>query len=104
VLAWLLATSPDAGVGDPARAVNIARHAVALTGGNDAVILDTMAAAQAAAGDFSAADASARAAIALASQPGSRAASLVGAMRARLALYARRVAYVEPAPAGAPSR
>ena len=94
-LAWQLATSPDAGVREPARAVEVASRAVAMTNGEDPLVLDTMAAAQAAAGNFSAAESTARRAIAQASLPGSRAAGVLGAMRERLALYARRVAYVE---------
>ena len=51
-LAWLLATSADAAVRDGAQARALAEEAVRRTGGRDAQTLDTLAAAQAEAGDF----------------------------------------------------
>jgi tetratricopeptide (TPR) repeat protein len=95
-LAWLLATSPDSSVRRPAEAVKLAARAVELTRGKDAPILDTMAAAQAAAGDFAHAVANARAAIAmLAGTPGD---TLIAAMDERLRLYHRGAPYVERPP------
>ena len=69
-----------------------------LTGGRDPNLLDTMAAAQAAAGDFGAAAETERHAIALAS--GSAADSLAAPMRERLKLYQRGVAYTESVAVG----
>jgi tetratricopeptide (TPR) repeat protein len=51
--AWLLATCPDANVRDPERAIERARMAIELSESSDAVSLDTLAAAQANAGNFS---------------------------------------------------
>ena len=51
-LAWILATHTDNDVADPAQAVQLARRASELTGYKDPVILDTLAAAYAAAGRF----------------------------------------------------
>jgi len=103
-LAWLLATSPDAGVRNPARALDLARSAVAMTAGNDASALDTMAAAQAAAGDFPAADSSARRALAIASRSGSHAEALVAGIQERLRLYERRTPYRDASGGPAPRR
>jgi protein O-mannosyl-transferase len=52
-LAWLLATSPEASLRDGARAVELAQHAKTLLGGENAVVLHTLAAALAEAGRFS---------------------------------------------------
>ena len=49
-LAWILATTPDPGLRDPAAAVAFAEEAVAASGGRDASVLDTLATAYAAAG------------------------------------------------------
>lgn len=65
-LAWLLATSPDAAVRDGAQAVRYAKAANALSGGRDAAILDTLAAAEAEAGDFASAARNQRQALAFA--------------------------------------
>jgi Flp pilus assembly protein TadD len=51
-LAWSLATHPDATLRDGAEAVRLAQHAVALTRGTDADLLDTLAAAYAEHGRF----------------------------------------------------
>ena len=51
-LAWLLATSPEASLRDGAKAVKLARHANALTGGENPDILHILAAALAEAGQF----------------------------------------------------
>ena len=50
--AWILATDPDASVRDPATAVRLAERALELAGRNDVRGLDILAAAQAAAGRF----------------------------------------------------
>ncbi len=54
-LAGLLATVSDKSLRNPARALSLAQKAVALTAGKIPAILDTLAAAQAATGDFKAA-------------------------------------------------
>jgi Flp pilus assembly protein TadD len=97
-LAWLLATSPDPALRDPAEALRLARRASDLTGGKRPEILDTVAAAEAAGGDFAAAERTARQAIELATAAGH--AALAQDIQGRLAEYRRRVAYVEPAPTG----
>ena len=48
--AWLLATSTDPSVRDPAKAIELGERAVALGGGTDMVAFETVAAAYAAAG------------------------------------------------------
>ncbi len=52
-LAWLLATSPDAALRNGARAVELARHANALTGGENPDILHILAVALAEDGQYS---------------------------------------------------
>ena len=51
-LAWILATSPDETQRDAERAVDAAERAAAVTGRQDAEVLDVLAAAYAAAGQF----------------------------------------------------
>lgn len=65
-LAWLLATCPDEDVRDAPRSVELASTACQLTGNSNGDYLDTLAAAQAAAGDFESAVASAEKALQLA--------------------------------------
>jgi tetratricopeptide (TPR) repeat protein len=64
--AWLLATCPDSTVRDPELAIKRARISIELGGTEDAVSFDTLAAAQASAGDFDAATKSVRQALDLA--------------------------------------
>jgi tetratricopeptide (TPR) repeat protein len=64
--AWLLATCPDNSLRNPALAIERARQAVELGGQKDALSFDSLAAAQASAGDFTAAMQSIRKAIELA--------------------------------------
>lgn len=59
-LAWMIATQENAALGDPAEALRLARAACALTGFKQPNLLDTLAVAQAAAGDCEAAAATAR--------------------------------------------
>jgi len=100
-LAWLLATSPDPSVRDGEEALRLASRAVELTASRDPQVLDTRAAAQAASGRFVEAVTTERDAIQLASR--SPADRLAPAMRERLKLYQRGLAYQESAPAGAPA-
>jgi tetratricopeptide (TPR) repeat protein len=69
-LAWLLATSPDPGVRDGARAVQLAERACSLTGSKVPVFLGTLAAAYAEAGRFGEAIATAERACAFATEAG----------------------------------
>jgi Flp pilus assembly protein TadD len=64
-LAWLEATEPD-GIRNPDDALRLAMRAADLTGGRDAQVLDTLAAAYAAGGRFQDAAATAQSAIAIA--------------------------------------
>jgi tetratricopeptide (TPR) repeat protein len=64
--AWLLATCPDDSVRNPKLAIERAQKALEIIGNEDAACFDTLAAAQACAGDFEAAAQSARRAIELA--------------------------------------
>ncbi|MFQ5514905.1 MAG: hypothetical protein ACE5FG_10740 [Myxococcota bacterium] len=67
-VAWLRAACPDARVRDGARAVALAEQACRLTGFANPELLDTLAAAQAEAGDFKAALRTSRRALRLARQ------------------------------------
>ena len=84
-LAWLLATEGDASVQNPAKAVQYGLRAAALTNHRDSSVLDSLAAAYAAAGRFDLATVTAEAALS-ASAP-SDAPELAQQVRARLALY-----------------
>jgi len=94
-LAWLLATSPDPSVRSPEEALALAHQAVAMTGGNDARVLDTFAAAQAANGQFGPARQSALRAMALADS--THATAILPGMRERLRHYERSEPWREPA-------
>jgi tetratricopeptide (TPR) repeat protein len=91
-LAWLLATSPNGRVRNGRRAVGFAQKSCALTNWGNAFSIDTLAAAYAAAGDFSQAVKFQQRAID-ALDPKDRAIQLPG-MRSRLELYSSRHAYV----------
>lgn len=99
-LAWLLATSPDPALRDPERALAVAEGAADLVApgrdpraGSRAAVLDTLAAAQAAAGRFGAAVATAESALAVAEAEGS--APLAAELRARLTLYRAGAPFVD---------
>ena len=100
-LAWLLATSPDASLRDPERALELALHARTIAARSDAAsdlerasVLDTLAAAQAAAGRFSEAVRTSSEGVAIAERRGY--AELAAKLRQRLALYRDGIAFVEP--------
>jgi len=90
-LAWVLATAVDAKSRDPSRARKLAVDACEITKHRVPGPLDTLAAAQAASGDFEAAITSVTKAIELLSASGGSTAK----MRARLGLYQAGKAYVE---------
>ena len=98
-LAWLRATNPDSSVRDTTEALELGARAAALTGGRDARVLDTLAAAQAAAGRFAEAVRTERNAIEIVVR--SPADTLAQGMRQRMRMYERGRAYREPARAGA---
>jgi tetratricopeptide (TPR) repeat protein len=100
-LAWLLATSRDASLRDPERALELALHAqtlafrpAAASDRERASVLDTLAAAQASAGRFSEAVRTSSEGVAIAEQRGY--AELAAKLRRRLALYRDGIAFVEP--------
>jgi len=89
-LAWILATSPDPALRDPEQAVRLL-EAVRLEEETLPELLDTLAAAYAAAGRFDEAVRSADQALALAKRP-----ELAAAIRERRSLYRSERPYVEP--------
>ena len=92
-LAWLLATARDPALRDPAYAVSLAERAVALSAAPDPAVLDTLAAAYAAAGRFD--DAVQVGQRALREAESKEAPALAEPLRARLALYREQRAYQE---------
>jgi tetratricopeptide (TPR) repeat protein len=90
-LAWLLATSADPSVRRPQEAIRVIERFARASG--DPSLLDTLAAAYAAAGQFDAAVATARQAAERAQQRGDAASA--AEFRARLALYQRGEPYVD---------
>ena len=83
--AWMLATSPDATIRNGGEALGFAVRAVEISGGKDARLLDTLAAAYAEKGQFANAALTARRAQALAAQQNQ--AALADAIGSRIALY-----------------
>lgn len=90
-LAWLKATCPDAKVRKPDQALAAAKRAVELSP-NDYQVLDTLAAAEASAGDFANAVASQQKALTLAPL------NLNNPLQDRLAQYQQHRAYRTPGP------
>ena len=84
-LAWVLATSPQASLRNGNKAVELAQRANQLTGGENPVILHTLAAAYAEVGRFSDAMRSAQKAIELAQAAGQK--DLAGQLNGELKLY-----------------
>lgn len=91
--AWVLATAPDDGTRDGARALAFAQRAVALTGRRDADSLDSLGAALAERGDFQAAAATAHEGARVAAASGN--AEMAKALEYRASLYARGERYRE---------
>jgi tetratricopeptide (TPR) repeat protein len=85
MLAWLMATSPQAIQRNASEAVELARWACQLTGDRWAEPLDTLGAAYAEAGRFSEAVTAAQRALAIATRQDDR--QLAEAVRSRIALY-----------------
>jgi arylsulfatase A-like enzyme/Flp pilus assembly protein TadD len=83
--AWILATHPDETARDPQEAVHLAERAAELTENRRAGILDTLAAAYAAAGQFDEAVTTAQAALSLAAAAGTD--RFADDIRQRLELY-----------------
>ena len=96
-LAWLLATCPQAALRNGVKAVELARAAEGLSGGNDPNALDTLAAAYAEAGQFPEAVETAGRALALALAQNN---PQVEGIRARLKLYQDGSPYHDPRPRG----
>jgi tetratricopeptide (TPR) repeat protein len=91
--AWLMATCPDSKYRDPEKAVSAAEKALDLDGDKDYRYLDTLAAAQANAGQFDLAKATVAKALAAAPKSDS------SRVRQRSQLYESGRAYREGAPA-----
>jgi Flp pilus assembly protein TadD len=84
-LAWLLATCSKASLRNGGKAVELARQANALTGGENPIILNTLAAAFAEAGRFSEAVETARRALRLAETQSNT--NLTGQLQLEMKLY-----------------
>ena len=93
--AWFLATTPSAAARDPGRAVRLATFACERSGWKSADRLDTLAAAQAAAGDFPRAVETQRRAVALAADDKRMDDEVRARLRERLGLYGARVPWRE---------
>ena len=85
ILAWILATAPQASLRDGNKAVELAQQANELTGGNNPTILCTLAAAYAEAGRFGDAIQNAKKAMALEQAAGQS--SLAEQINDQLKLY-----------------
>jgi len=94
-LAWLLATSPNAPLRNGAKAIHLAELADQLTGGANALVLRTLAAAYAEGGQFGKAIESAQAAVHLQQSQGDD--SLATELQQDIALYELGLPYREMA-------
>lgn len=92
-VAWILATHSDPRVRNPGEAVRLAERAAERTSRRQPVILDALAAAYAAAGDFERAAATAQEAVALAAAGGTS--DLATDVGRRLALYRQKKPFRE---------
>lgn len=96
-LAWVLATDPRASLRNGNQAVELAQRANQLTGGDNPVILCTLAAACAEAGRFPEAVATAQRALQLAEAQSNQA--LADELRSQVKLYQARTPFHDPEPA-----
>jgi tetratricopeptide (TPR) repeat protein len=94
-LAWLLATGSNPSLRNGARAIQLARQADQLSGGTNALVLRTLAAAYAEAGQFGKAIESARTAMQLGRSHGDD--SLATELQQQIALYELGLPYREMA-------
>jgi protein O-mannosyl-transferase len=94
-LAWLLATGSNASLRNGARAIQLAREAAELSGGTNALVLRTLAAAYAEAGQFGKAIENARTAMQLGRSQGDD--SLGTELQQQIALYELGLPYREMA-------
>jgi tetratricopeptide (TPR) repeat protein len=94
-LAWLLATWPEASLRDGNKAVELAQQANALTGGENPLILHTLAAAFAEAGRFSEAVETAQRALQLAGAQSNT--GLAGQLQSEMKLYQAGIPFHLPA-------
>ena len=92
-LAWLLATCPEASLRDGGKAIELAKQADQLSGGNHPEILDTLAAAYAEAGRYPEAVETARRALSLIATQNNQ--PVVDALQMRLKLYEANSPYHE---------
>ena len=92
-LAWLLATCPDASLRNGARAIQLAQQADQLSGSTNAVVLRTLAAGYAEAGQFGKAIENVRAATRVARMQGDN--SLAEELEQQIALYKLGLPYHE---------
>jgi tetratricopeptide (TPR) repeat protein len=92
-LAWLLATCSNAPLRNGARAIQLAQQADQLSGGANALVLRTLAAGYAEAGQFGKAIQSAQAAVQQARMQGDN--SLAGTLQQEIALYELALPYRE---------
>jgi hypothetical protein len=93
-MAWILATNPDTDIRRPAEAVRLAQHACELTRRKVPEVLDTMAAAYAASGQYRKAVETAQAAMDLARAK--EAGELAAEIGRHLDLYQQSKPYLEP--------
>lgn len=93
LLAWILATSPDAALADPGRAVTLGEQLVAATGGTNPEMMDILAAALARAGRYNDAIATAARASEMAAQMGIL--DLAQEIQERLTIYRRQQPWIE---------
>ena len=100
-LAWLLATRPEAGLRNVPEAIRCARRACELTRYTDPMYLDTLAVAQAEAGQFTEALALTEKAAALVAAAG--AAALAAQLQSRLNLYRAGRSYTQAEQGAAPA-
>ena len=95
-LAWIYSTHADDDLRNPAEALRLAQRAAELTGFNNAYVLDTLAAAQAAGGQFDRAVATCVAAMSIAKNAGES--DLADQIDQRMQLYQMGKPYRESAP------